>query len=146
MRRSLTVFASAAIAFGWVVVRGGGIDQVVSLARGAKHLVNRHGKEVLTSYPETALTSATGPLERYGYGEIQVKAFVADHRVQKIEVVRFAAADTYSVLVEQDAVPKLDAEVLRANGFPIRVVSGATYTTEGYALSLQGALDRLRKK
>jgi len=38
----------------------------------------------------------------------------------------------------------LDAEVLRAQGLPIDVVTGATYTSEAYATSLQAVLDRER--
>jgi uncharacterized protein with FMN-binding domain len=40
------------------------------------------------------------------------------------------------------AVPKLIAETLQAQSADIDTVSGATYTSSGYKLSLQSAIDR----
>jgi uncharacterized protein with FMN-binding domain len=40
------------------------------------------------------------------------------------------------------AIPKLRQEALTAQSADIATVSGATYTSEAYQQSLQGALDR----
>jgi uncharacterized protein with FMN-binding domain len=44
--------------------------------------------------------------------------------------------------ISSDAGPQLRSEALRAQSARINTVSGATYTSDGYAQSLQSALDR----
>jgi uncharacterized protein with FMN-binding domain len=48
-----------------------------------------------------------------------------------------------SARISQAAGPRLRQEALSAQSANIDVVSGATYTSEGYAQSLQGALDQI---
>jgi uncharacterized protein with FMN-binding domain len=48
-----------------------------------------------------------------------------------------------SAYITQQAAPLLRREVLRAQSARINIISGATYTTESYAESLQSALDRV---
>jgi uncharacterized protein with FMN-binding domain len=49
-----------------------------------------------------------------------------------------------SVEIGNRAAPILHDEVLQAQSAQIDVVSGATYTSQGYIQSLQAALDRAR--
>ena len=52
---------------------------------------------------------------------------------------------SWGYLIRNDrAVPVLNSETLAAQSAQIDVVSGATYTSESYALSLQSALDAAR--
>jgi uncharacterized protein with FMN-binding domain len=44
--------------------------------------------------------------------------------------------------INSAAIPKLRQEALTAQSADIATVSGATYTSEAYQQSLQGALDR----
>jgi uncharacterized protein with FMN-binding domain len=46
-----------------------------------------------------------------------------------------------SAEISQYAGPQLRQEALQAQSANINVVSGASYTSQGYAQSLQGALD-----
>jgi len=43
--------------------------------------------------------------------------------------------------VGEDAIPQLNQEAVQAQSAHIQGVSGATYTSEGYAQSLQQAID-----
>jgi uncharacterized protein with FMN-binding domain len=47
-----------------------------------------------------------------------------------------------SQFISAQAEPLLRSEALSAQSARIDIVSGATYTSEGYAQSLQAALDR----
>ena len=47
-----------------------------------------------------------------------------------------------SVLINNDAIPKLNAEVMAAQNGNIAAVSGATLTSPAYKESLQKALDQ----
>ncbi len=42
------------------------------------------------------------------------------------------------------AIPELNQEALAAGNANIDIVSGATYTSDGYIQSLQSALDKLK--
>ncbi len=45
-------------------------------------------------------------------------------------------------MISQYAAPVLRSEALQAQSAQIDLVSGATYTSDGYAQSLQAALDQ----
>ncbi|MGI8749322.1 MAG: FMN-binding protein [Thermoleophilaceae bacterium] len=47
-------------------------------------------------------------------------------------------------MINSQAAPQLRGEALRAQSAQMDVVSGATYTSEAYARSLQAALVRAR--
>jgi uncharacterized protein with FMN-binding domain len=91
-------------------------------------------------------TSVTGPVTNYGYGDIAVTVDVKAHKIVQVSIAKFQALDQYSVQIEQAAVPLLQTEVLKAQGLPISIITGATYTSQGFAYSLQGALNKLKGK
>ncbi|MGN6503293.1 MAG: FMN-binding protein, partial [Pseudolysinimonas sp.] len=51
-------------------------------------------------------------------------------------------ADGRSVQISNRAAPILHDEVLSAQSANVQMVGGATYTSEGYLMSLQSALDQ----
>ncbi|MDA8276471.1 MAG: FMN-binding protein [Actinomycetota bacterium] len=95
-----------------------------------------------TAGPSSTAT-ATGSLEQYGYGELDVKVTVSGGRIRDITVPKLLVADQYSQQLAQAAIPMLRSEVLKAQSANISSVSGATYTSEAYTLSLQAALKKL---
>jgi len=58
-------------------------------------------------------------------------------------VANLQTAESYSQQLAQQAVPMLQSEVLSAQSAQISAISGATYTSQGYAASVQSALDQL---
>ena len=46
--------------------------------------------------------------------------------------------------ISNSVIPQLEQQTLASNGGPIQGVSGATYTSQAYARSLQAALDKLK--
>ena len=87
--------------------------------------------------------TATGALEQYGYGELAVKVTVDGSKITVVSVPTLRTAEPFSQQLSQQAIPMLRSEVLAAHGARINGVSGATYTSEAYAASLQSALDKL---
>jgi uncharacterized protein with FMN-binding domain len=87
--------------------------------------------------------SATGVLERYGYGELAVRVTVTGNRITNVTVPALQTADPTSQQIADQAIPLLKSQVLAADGASINGVSGATFTSEAYATSLQAALDKL---
>ncbi len=95
--------------------------------------------------PGASTTRATGTLEQYGYGELSVRVTMAGGKITDVSVAKLQTADTYSQQLASYVIPILRREVLHAQSAKINGLSGATYTSEAYAYSLQSALDKLRK-
>lgn len=90
--------------------------------------------------------SATGRAENFGYGIMSVKVTVHGSRISAVAVASLQVAEPTSQYICEQAVPMLRSEVLSAQSARINAISGATYTSEAYAYSLQSALDKLHVK
>lgn len=96
------------------------------------------------SPPATSEKSATGATEQYGYGALSVQVTMSGAKIVNVQIGSLNTADTYSQQLAAQVVPSLRREVLTAQSARISTISGATYTSEAYAASVQSALDRLR--
>jgi uncharacterized protein with FMN-binding domain len=76
------------------------------------------------------------------FGRVQVRIIVVDGRITKAEALQFPTGDRHNDLINDRAVPILNAETVRAQSAEIDLVSGATLTSQGYAQSLQSAIDK----
>ena len=93
-----------------------------------------------------AVRSAVGGTEQFGYGLLDVKVTVSGTRITDVSVPALRVAEYTSQQICEQAIPLLRSEVLTAQSARIDAVSGATYTSEAYAASLQAALDALHMK
>lgn len=76
------------------------------------------------------------------YGPVQVQVTLAGTKVTDVATVQLPSDNPRDVEINNFAVPVLREEAIAAQSARIDVVSGATYTSEGYAQSLQSALDK----
>ena len=83
-----------------------------------------------------------GALENYGYGELAVRVSVSGGQITGIAVPVLRTAEQYSQQLAVQVIPTLRSEVIAAQSAHINAVSGATYTSQAYALSVQAALDK----
>jgi hypothetical protein len=93
--------------------------------------------------PAGPARSATGKVEAFGYGELSVKVTVSGHQITGLSVPLLRVAEPTSQQIADQVIPMLRSEVLSADGARINAVTGATYTSEAYAASVQSALDKL---
>jgi uncharacterized protein with FMN-binding domain len=93
--------------------------------------------------PSSQTASAIGTLEQYGYGQLSVRVTVTAGRIADVAVATLQTADTYSRQLADEVIPALRREVLTAQSARIDAMSGATYTSDAYASSVQSALDQL---
>lgn len=93
----------------------------------------------------SALRTATGTTEQYGYGDLAVRVTVRSGKIINVAVPVIQTAEPYSQQLAAQVIPMLRSEVMSAQSAQINGVSGATYTSQAYAMSLQAALDKLRK-
>jgi uncharacterized protein with FMN-binding domain len=91
-----------------------------------------------------ATVTTLGALERYGYGELAARVSISGGRITGITVPVLRTAEQYSQQLAVQVIPTLRSEVLAAQSARINAVSGATYTSQAYALSVQAALDKAR--
>ncbi|MFF5586551.1 FMN-binding protein [Streptomyces hygroscopicus] len=74
------------------------------------------------------------------YGPVQVSLTVSGGKITAAQAVRTPDSGPRSAQIAKDSVPKLNQQAVAAA--KVDTVSGATYTSEGYAKSLQSALDK----
>lgn len=94
--------------------------------------------------PTTAATTRTvaGDEVDTQFGPVQVQITVSGGKVTAATALQYPNERQRDVQINQYAVPILDAEVVKAQSAKIDMVSGATYTSQGYLQSLQSALDK----
>lgn len=87
--------------------------------------------------------TVTGQSVGTRYGPVQVQVVATGTRVEDVTAITLPSEEARSVQIGQRAAPVLRREALDAQSAEIDMVSGATYTSEGYQQSLQSALDQL---
>jgi len=75
-------------------------------------------------------------------GDVQVRVSLAGSQIVDVQGLRLPFENSHSRALSNDAAPTLRQEALRAQSADIDLVTGASYTSEAYAESLQGALDQ----
>jgi uncharacterized protein with FMN-binding domain len=94
----------------------------------------------------TAVTAAyadgtwTGQAVEEPWGPFQVQVVVSNGSIVNVKVVE-SPADRHSSRINTQAVPILTEATVASQAATVDVVSGATWTSESYAASLQSALD-----
>jgi uncharacterized protein with FMN-binding domain len=96
-----------------------------------------------SSSPSSGTRSAVGQTINTRYGPVQVKVTEVAGRITNVTPVQLPSQDSHSQSIAAYAAPKLRQEAIAAGSARIDFVSGATYTSDGYAQSLQSALDNL---
>jgi uncharacterized protein with FMN-binding domain len=84
----------------------------------------------------------TGDAADTRYGPVQVKITVTNGRLTSVDVIEYPTESPRDVQINSYAIPQLDQEALAAHSAQIDMISGATYTSQGYITSLQSALDK----
>jgi len=88
--------------------------------------------------------TATGDAVDTRFGPVQVKVTVVDGKITSAEAIDYPNRDPRDQEINSFAIPQLVSEAIAANSADIDMVSGATYTSEGYIQSLQSALDQVK--
>lgn len=80
-----------------------------------------------------------GPVEYADHGAVQVSISVKNKKITGVKVAT-SPEGPRSVFIQDQAIPLLKQETLRAQSAKIDEVSGATDTSGGYITSLQAAV------
>jgi uncharacterized protein with FMN-binding domain len=93
-----------------------------------------------TSGSSAASKTAAGSSVDVGYGIVQVQVTVTGGRIVDISALSLPQNDGHSARISQQAFPMLVSQALAAQSSQIAGVSGASYTSYGFAESLKAAL------
>lgn len=112
------------------------------------------GSPTATGSPETGTSdttaaayvdgTVTGPVVSTRYGDVEVQVTISGGVITDVTALQMPADDRRSASISARAEPLLRASSLEAQSADIDMLSGATYTSEAYAMSLQAALDQVR--
>jgi len=88
--------------------------------------------------------TAVGPGVNYNFGVLSVRVTVSSGKIVKIGIASLQdGGNPRSQFIDQQALPILEQQALQAQSANIQGVSGASYTSAGFAQSLQSALHSL---
>jgi uncharacterized protein with FMN-binding domain len=101
-----------------------------------------HAAGARTAHPKLRAGTFAGQDVVTKYGDVQVSITVRRGRIVAVQPIRLPVDRKRSQYISQHASPILRSEVLVAQSARVNLVSGATYTSEGWANSVQSALNR----
>jgi uncharacterized protein with FMN-binding domain len=90
----------------------------------------------------TSPGTVTGDAADTRFGPVQVRITVENGKLTAATAVEYPTENPRDQEINQYAIPTLNQEAVQAGNADIDMVSGATYTSDGYAESLQSALDK----
>jgi uncharacterized protein with FMN-binding domain len=112
------------------------------------------GQPALTTTTSSSASKSNGPSQTAigtdqalpgGLGDIQVKVTASGGRITSVGLARLNVSGPQSQQITNSVIPQLEQQTLAAGSAAIHAVSGATYTSQAYATSLQAAIDQLAK-
>lgn len=86
----------------------------------------------------------TGQAVDTRYGAVQVAVTVSGGKITNVTVPQYPQNDPRDQEINSQAIPMLVSETTQAQSANIDMISGATYTSQGYLQSLQSALDQAK--
>ncbi|MCU1466226.1 MAG: FMN-binding domain protein [Actinomycetia bacterium] len=98
-----------------------------------------------TPATSTQTRTITGTAVDNQYGTVQVQVTLHGTQITDIVAVQMPNSHQRSIEISQGAEPILRQEALQSQSAQIDIVSGASFTSQSYAESLQGALDQANR-
>jgi uncharacterized protein with FMN-binding domain len=83
----------------------------------------------------------TGPAKSTRFGPVQVRVTTSGGQITAVQALELPSGRR-STSINAQAAPVLESEALADQDAQLDIVTGATYTSEAYAASLQAALDQ----
>jgi uncharacterized protein with FMN-binding domain len=103
------------------------------------------GRSAAPATPLTVATKGSGTFTGVAvqdpYGQVQVQVTMTGGKITDVTALQLPSQGR-SGFISQSVAPILQGEAISAQSASIDTVSGATYTSQAYAQSLQSALDQ----
>jgi uncharacterized protein with FMN-binding domain len=95
-----------------------------------------------TPSPAVANGTFTGADVPNRFGDVVVRVVISNGQIADVQAVTLPTDRAESAYISQQAGPLLRQEALQAQSANIDIISGATYTSQSYAQSLESALQQ----
>lgn len=89
--------------------------------------------------------SYSGQVAPNQYGDVQVTVVISGGKITDVQALTLPSDLQRSAEISQQAGPLLHDEVVQAQSAQIDILSGATFTSDSYAQSVQSALDQAHR-
>ena len=90
------------------------------------------------------MRSATGESVNYYFGVLSVNVTATGSKIDSVKIAQINEGGNFqSQQIDQMSIPILEQEAVQDQSAKIQSVSGASYTSAGFAMSLQSALKKL---
>lgn len=86
--------------------------------------------------------SYTGSVANAYYGNVQVAANIASGKISDVKILQYPNSHQTSVYINQQAIPYLQQEVIKAQNSHVNIITGATFTSQAFIQSLANALSK----
>jgi uncharacterized protein with FMN-binding domain len=94
-----------------------------------------------TPKPTSSTQVVDGKVVNTRYGQVQVELTIKNGTITDVQALQLPNDRQYSAEISDYVAPYLRKMVLQAQSANIDIISGATYTSTGYAKSVQSALN-----
>jgi len=84
----------------------------------------------------------TGSIADAYYGNVQVKVTISSGKITDVKFLQYPDTHSTSVYINQQAMPYLQQEAIKAQSSNVNIISGATYTSQAFIQSLSNALSQ----
>ncbi|MDQ6792225.1 MAG: FMN-binding protein [Candidatus Dormibacteraeota bacterium] len=159
MKRAVTAFVATVVGLFWVLTFKVTPHQAAGVAATSPPPSASGGQPVSASPTPTSSTAPAStpsptPVKKGAdgtftgtdvptiYGDVQVRIVVSGGRLSDVKALQLPSDRARSAEISQYAGPALRSEAIQAQSANVDIVSGATYTSEAYAESLNGALQQ----
>lgn len=139
MRRALLAVVTTAV--GLVLLLSFKTHPVTTVAAPHVALKDTSGGSTAGAGGTRTLTGRTADTP---FGPVQVRIRLRGNDIIEAHAVKYPQGTPQDDQINSWAIPQLDQEAVAADSASIDMVSGATYTSDGYLRSLQSALDKAR--
>jgi len=97
-----------------------------------------------TTTVPTGSRGATGAAVNYNYGVLSVSVKASGKKITNVSIASLDDGGNFrSQSIDQQSIPLLEQQAIQVQSANIQGVSGASYTSAGFAQSLQSALSKL---
>src|ERR1039458_641934 len=94
---------------------------------------NSNSSSVTSSYKDGTFT---GNAANAYYGNVQVAVTISAGKITNVKVLQYPDTHSTSVMINQQAMPYLQQEVVKSQISNVQLISGATFSSEAFIQSL----------
>jgi uncharacterized protein with FMN-binding domain len=84
----------------------------------------------------------TGSVADAYYGNVQVSVTITGGKITDVKFLQYPNTHSTSVYINQQVMPYLQQEAIKAQDSNVQIISGATFTSQAFIQSLSSALSQ----